>query len=219
MTIHKIFHFFLIISIIIIILVCTTCMLESDIATFRKESGFPYKITFTHSKSNSQSHSIGFENGGAGQFTVAQRWTPSQLASEGVAGGLLTEVEFMGNIRSAVYTIRIWTDGSEYQKYFYPGILRVEKIIPVNTISEQNWYKVKLDNPIIIPTDQELWIGYHVSFSSGYPASTDQGPEFEGYGNLVNPGNNWITMKEWGGLNNLNYNWMIKGTAEIQNTD
>lgn len=171
-------------------------------------------LSFSHVRSDTPTSSaVGFNNGVAGEFTAVHRWNSAQLNSTGVAGGLLTAVEFVGNVRAATYTVRVWRGGSGNP--FYSGTLIAEVVVPANTIVERQWHTVRLPNPITIPTNQELWIGYHVNTPYGFPANVDGGPHFEGFGNLVHRGNEWLTMSAWGGHNNLFFNWMIRGIAEV----
>jgi len=189
------------------LMLCTACMLEGDIETLRENAGLSNERSFSHARSSAQDSAIGAEGGGAVQFMVAHRWTPAQLNSAGVAGNLLTGVEFVGNVRAATYTVRVWRGGSGSP--FNSGTLVAEIIIPTNTITEGRWHRVQLPNPVTIPTNQELWIGYHVNTPSGFPASLCSGPANRGFGNVI------FWNSQWGTLNpQFDSNWMIRGIVE-----
>jgi hypothetical protein len=98
---------------------------------------------------------------------------------------------------SCYYDVRIWTG---------TGAQNLELSQPYNPVIGQ-WNVVTLDQPFLIDTDQELWIGYHVNTVTGYPAGLDHGPAIDGYGNMMNWGG-WQTLLEINPA--LDYNWCIK---------
>jgi len=73
----------------------------------------------------------------------------------------------------------------------------------------REWNEVTLTTPVTIPSNQEIWIGYHINTQRGYPAATDAGPNFDKFGNLIFLDNNWQTLN-----NTLPYNWMLRGFTE-----
>ncbi len=164
---------------------------------------------FTHAQADEYLDSIG--TGGTIEFMVAQRFSSAQLENFGVAGAQLTQVAFMPAYASAQFTLKVWTGGSASP--YNPGTLVLEQA--VGTAPAEQWMIVDLTNPINIPSNQEIWIGYLVSTNGGYPAGCDEGPVVNGFGNLMYFGEEWTTLSS---LNaQFTYNWMIKGLAETPN--
>jgi hypothetical protein len=138
---------------------------------------------------------------GAGiEFDVAARWEPSQLSS--FYGAVLTEVAFVPGEETAMYNIRIWTGEG-------PGNLVVSQ--PVYNFTIGSYNTVTLYNPLPIDITQELWVGYAVYTTTGYPAGCDDGPAIDGYGNMINLGG-WQTLLQIDP--ELDYNWNIKAYLE-----
>ena len=82
---------------------------------------------------------------------------------------------------------------------------------PAENVIVNAWNTYELDEPVEIPSDGELWFGYHVDTEGGHPAGCDAGAAVEWKGNL-------IYMNGWNILNNLNpdlnYNWNLVGLAD-----
>lgn len=136
------------------------------------------------------------------EFDVAQHWEPAQLME--FSGASVTEVAFFPMEPLCYYQIRIWTG---------PNAENLVLDQPYTPITGQ-WNVVTLDEPFLIDTDQELWIGYHVNTETGYPAGLDHGPAVDGYGNMMNFGG-WQTLLEINPA--LDYNWCIK--AHVMTVD
>jgi hypothetical protein len=143
-------------------------------------------------------NSIG--TGDAVEFDAAARWTPEEL--EDFYNGKITEISFVPNEAQAEYRIRVWM--GEFAQN-----LLLDQQVESPLIGE--WNNITLNVPIEIYNNQELWVGYHVNTSTGYPAGVDDGPAVDGYGNMMNFGG-WMTLLQ---INpDLDYNWNIK--AKIQ---
>jgi hypothetical protein len=66
--------------------------------------------------------------------------------------------------------------------------------------------------PVPFDNSQELWIGFNCNTTSGYPAGCDDGPQVEGWSNMMYWEGEWVTLTS---LNpDLIYNWAIKGYIE-----
>ena len=163
-------------------------------------------VWFTHALMDEFSDAIG--TGGAAEFAVAHRYSQTQLQSFGVSGATLTKVSFMPNVANATYTIKVWTGGSGSP--LAAGTLVHEQAVPSVVVEE--WNDIELSSSVNIPTNGELWIGYHINTPAGYPAGSDEGPQLEGFGNLMYWQGNWTTLSQVAAT--LTYNWMIKGMAE-----
>ncbi len=136
------------------------------------------------------------------EFDVAQRWEPAQLME--YDGASVTEISFFPSEALCYYQIRIWTG---------PNAENLVIDQPYSPVTGQ-WNVFTLDDPYLINTDQELWIGYHVNAETGYPAGVDHGPAIDEYGNMMNFGG-WQTLLEINPA--LDYNWCIK--AHIRTID
>ena len=161
---------------------------------------------FTHAQTEEFENSIG--TGDYISFTVVQKFTPAQLNDLGVAGAQLTKVSFMSNFADATYIVKVWTGGSGSPLNPGNSILAQS----VGTAIEQQWKEVVLVSPVNIPLDEELWIGYTLTTSGGFPAGCDNGHVMEGYGNVMHFSGEWTTLTQLAA--NLTYNWMIIGFAD-----
>jgi len=133
--------------------------------------------------------------GSAAEFDVAARWEPSQLAV--YEGASVTEVSFFPAEAAATYNIRVWVGA---------GAANLVVDQPVANPVIGDWNTVMLTTPVPIDVTQELWVGYYVNATTGYPAGVDDGPAIDGYGNMMNFGG-WQTLLD---INpELDYNWNI----------
>jgi hypothetical protein len=138
--------------------------------------------------------------GGAVEFDVAARWEPSQLAA--YEGGSVTQIAFFPNEAAATYKVRVWTGAG-------PANLVVDQAVASPVIG--SWNYVTLTTPVMIDITQELWVGYYVNTTTGYPAGCDDGPAIDGYGNMMNFGG-WQTLLQ---INpELDYNWNIQAYVQ-----
>lgn len=143
--------------------------------------------------------------GGAAEFDVAARFEPSQLVP--YHGKKLTRISFFPSEALCLYNIRVWTGTGA-------ATLVVEQEVASPVIN--NWNEIVLDNPVVIDTTQELWIGYYCNTLTGYPAGCDIGPAVVGYGDMIFYGGIWRSIyTDYG----LNFNWNITGITEDIFTD
>lgn len=138
--------------------------------------------------------------GAAANFDVAARFEPAQLAS--FTGGSLTKIAFAPNEVACTYTLSVWQGA-------LPPTLIYSEVVAAPVIGE--WNEVTLASPVPFDNSQELWIGYNVNTTTGYPAGCDAGPQVEGFGNMINWGG-WTTLTALNAA--LTYNWSIKGYIE-----
>ncbi len=138
--------------------------------------------------------------GGAAEFDVAARWEPSQLAE--FEGASVTEIAFFPNEAAATYKVRVWVGAGAAN-------MVVDQTVASPLIGQ--WNYVALTTPVPIDITNELWVGYYINTTTGYPAGCDDGPAIDGYGNMMNFGG-WQTLLQ---INpDLDYNWNIQ--AHIQ---
>jgi hypothetical protein len=130
------------------------------------------------------------------EFDAAVRWTPDQLQS--FNGALLTRVAFFPVESIASFNIRVWTGA---------GAENLVLDQPVANPVLDVWNFIDLETPVPVDINQELWVGYHVNSTWGYPAGCDDGPAIDGYGNMIKYGS-WKTLLEMNP--DLDYNWNIQ---------
>ena len=112
----------------------------------------------------------------AAEFDVAMRFTPDMLT--GFAGGSVTKVKFAPHEPLSVcsYTIKIWQGEN-------PPNLIYSQSVP--EIVVEDWNEVILNTPVPFDNTMELWIGYGVNTTAGWPAGCDAGPMVDGFGNMM----------------------------------
>jgi hypothetical protein len=129
-------------------------------------------------------------------FDVAARWMPEQLVD--YAGHSINRIYFYPQESNATYTVRIWEGDSAALVY---------EQVAVAPVSGQ-WNYVALETTHPIDISQTLWIGYHIETNTGYPAGVDEGPAYNGYGNMMYWQGQWQTLLE---INpDLDFNWLIE---------
>jgi hypothetical protein len=153
----------------------------------------PYEWIHWDSGANA-GNSVG--TGSAVEFDVAARWTPEQISYS--IGYPLDKIAFFPAESQATYNIRVWTGSG-------PDTLIVDQLVENPAIAA--WNYISLDNPVVLDSNKELWVGYHISAETGYPAGVDSGPAHDGYGNMMYFDSTWSTLKE---INpDLDFNWNI----------
>jgi hypothetical protein len=138
-------------------------------------------------------NSIG--TGAAAEFDVAARWDPAQLAM--YAGASVTEIAFFPAEAASTYNVRVWIGAGAAN-------LVVDQPVAAPIIGQ--WNYVTLTTPVPVDVTQELWVGYYINTTTGFPAGVDDGPAIDTYGNMMNFGG-WQTLLE---INpELDFNWNI----------
>ena len=166
---------------------------------------------FTHTQDDSTVGGVGLGETAAADLLAAQRFTAAQLTAMGVAGKELTRLAIMVGQANATYTLMVWSGGSLVGTTFSPGNVIHQQPIGTN-LAINTWLNYELTTPVLIPSNQELWIGYRAVTSGGYPLVRDNGPEITNFGALIQ----WAT-NPWNNLGAVGipgYNWCIKGFAE-----
>jgi hypothetical protein len=139
-------------------------------------------------------NSIGLND--TAEFDVAARWIPSQLTSYN--GCNVYEISFFPAEPAASYSIRVWSGSG-------PDTLILDQ--PVSNPVMYAWNNVIVTSSVYIDATKDLWVGYHVSTTTGWPMGVDDGPGIDGFGNLFYFQDEWTTL-----LNidpDLDYNWNI----------
>lgn len=141
--------------------------------------------------------------GGASDFMVAARFTPEDLVE--YAGTAITRINFVPYVAvgTATYTLKVWQGTTPPTEVYSQD---------VSSVNIEQWNDIELTEAVPIDASQELWVGYHVVTSSGYPAGCDAGPQVAGKGNNVYWAGEWQLLTD---LNpDLTYNWNIQAFVE-----
>ncbi len=130
-------------------------------------------------------------------FSVASRWPVSDIAPYG--GKYLEKIRFVITEATASYTLKVWKGADA-------STLLLSQVVPDPIIN--GWNEVTLASPILIDGTEELWFGYEIVQTTGYPAGLASGPAVAGKGDMINSGGEWFSMKEaW----NFEFNWTLQG--------
>ena len=136
-------------------------------------------------------------NTSASSFGVYAYFPAATLASHAASNHKILSVK--------VYISAITTVTSS-QLRFYTDTLTSAMVYSQNFTPVVGWNNVVLTTPFTVPSTGNLYIGYYMVTTGGYPAGCDAGP--------VNPNGNWIHLGSWTHLNNLSptltYNWNIR---------
>jgi hypothetical protein len=133
--------------------------------------------------------------GGAVEFDVAARWDPISYCNYNLT---ISRIRFFPAEPNAEYTIRIWQDD--------PPVLLYEQPLPNPEIYE--WNDIDLAYGMFFDGGKDLWVGYHIVTTTGYPAGCDNGPAHDGNGNMIYYENKWQTLLQ---VNpELDFNWNIQ---------
>jgi hypothetical protein len=148
-----------------------------------------------HWDSGSNSTSIGYN--GVADFWIAARWTPTQLAP--LDGGSVFKVQFWpASAGVATFRVRIWEG---------PMAATLVTDQAIASVTNDAWNIITLTTPHVIDISQEMWVGFDVNATSGWPAGCDAGPAIDNYGDWIHdPTTGWGTLV----ASSLNYNWNIQ---------
>jgi hypothetical protein len=139
--------------------------------------------------------------GGAANFDCAARWDASQIVT--LDGGSVTKISFYpASTGSGNFKIRVWQGPDA-------ATLLVDQAVP--TVTWDDFNIIDVASPVPIDISQELWIGYNIDATGGWPAGCDPGPAVVGYGDMIYFGGVWASMYTAYGLD---YNWNIAGYVE-----
>jgi len=143
-------------------------------------------------------------------FTVAHRYTSAQIASFGATDYDIFKVGFIPwDFPGATYTVMVWVTSNSNAEF--PTGLNPVVSIPIPEVTPRTINEVFLPHFIAIPAGGQIFVGYEIVTSGGYPAGIDYENHLNGYGNLMNPGGSWVTLLD---LNpDLVGSWCIYVTA------
>ena len=174
------------------------------------------------SHSEKLANGVGWEQNSFGAF---HRFTPEDLSTTN--GGILNQVVFVPTCIPYIqtqpghtYTIQIYKAGKwDEIEDRNPGTLLASTELDNNNLLFNEENTITLDTPVTIDALQELWIGYYctnvdsILETDKFPAGCDDGPQKDGFGNILFYQNQWITLFE---LNPwpIDINWCIKGIVQ-----
>ena len=141
-------------------------------------------------------------------------FTPSQLNN--FNGCTITSIGgyLNGALEYTTYTLRIWIGGTTETGPSSPSPVYEQEISP-DGITLGAWNDITLNTPYVIDGSQAIWIGFQIAVS-GADASvwamgvTDNGNNFEEYGNAMYFNSNWSNLTAAGVSG---YNWMIRANV------
>lgn len=141
-------------------------------------------------------NSIGLNGGGL--FDVAARWEPAELAA--FEGYGITKLRVFINDIPISTTAKIWQGADE-------GSLDQMLSIFFEATQAEDWIEIDLDEPYMIDTSLELWIGYQVDDpgEGNFAAGCDDATDYIGFGNKVRLGaGEWDNLSDFGIAGNWN---------------
>lgn len=138
----------------------------------------------------------------AADFDVAAKWDAMGDVNSiyPYVGMNITKIKFVPAEPTTLcsYAVRIWTGAA--------GTLVYEQAVANPTIDA--WNEIVLTTPYTIPAGTSLMAGFRCNATGGYPAGCDDGPQIEGYGNMIRFNNAWTTLTALSAT--LTYNWNIQ---------
>jgi len=135
--------------------------------------------------------------GDAGTFQMAARWPAGTLST--FDGLQLVKTAFFPTSATSYYTLKIWTG---------PNAETLLVNQPITTFNVNQVNEVVLNSQVVIDATRDLWIGYEIQqLFSEYPAAVTNDQALGGLSDLINLGDGWATLTEYGFPNS----WYIKG--------
>ncbi|MCB5229039.1 MAG: T9SS type A sorting domain-containing protein [Candidatus Cloacimonetes bacterium] len=137
--------------------------------------------------------------GSEADFDVAAKWDAAgDYGINPWVGMNITKIKFFPSELNCEYAIRVWTGGA--------GTLVYDQAVPNPAIGQ--WNEITLTTPYTIPAGTSLMAGYRCNTQTGHPAGCDEGPEVNGYGNMMRFQGSWTTLTNLSSA--LTYNWNIR---------
>lgn len=147
----------------------------------------------------SETNSGSYSPGGATDFSVAIKYSPGDLAN--LNGKAVKKIKFFPKEPNCDYSVRIWNDS---------GTLVNQA---VTNLTMNSWNEIAINEPLVIDTSENLYIGYHCVPQNGNPAGYDPGPAVAGKGDLISldGGRTWHSLStEY----SIDANWNIAAFIE-----
>ncbi|KAF5045502.1 hypothetical protein DSECCO2_480580 [anaerobic digester metagenome] len=139
---------------------------------------------------------------GGGTFSVAARFTPTQLAQ--YAGTSLTKLRIFFKDASSTIVVKVWTGANASQLVLTQ---------PLASYTAEAWNEITLNSAVPVTGATELWFGYTLTHGDGvFTAGCDAGPAVAGFGDKISlDGSSWDDLSA---ISDINVNWNIEGFVE-----
>ncbi|MDD3743393.1 MAG: T9SS type A sorting domain-containing protein, partial [Lentimicrobiaceae bacterium] len=139
---------------------------------------------------------------GGGTFSVAARFTPTQLAQ--YAGTSLTKLRIFFKDASSTIVVKVWTGANASQLVLTQ---------PLASYTAEAWNEITLNSAVPVTGATELWFGYTLTHGNGvYTAGCDAGPAVAGFGDKISlDGSSWDDLSA---ISDINVNWNVEGFVE-----
>lgn len=131
-----------------------------------------------------------------GVFRIASRWPASEMSA--FIGKQLSRMSFFASSETTIYTIKIWKGNNAESLVF-------EQTVPAG--ATLNYREIIFNESVIVEPGQDYWFGLELDQSIAYDfgAAFDNGPAVTGFGDMIDLGNGWQSVSQFG----LDFNWLI----------
>jgi hypothetical protein len=139
---------------------------------------------------------------GGGTFSVAARFTPTQLAQ--YAGTSLTKIRMFPYAPGTTIVLKVWTGANASQLVLTQ---------PLASYTSSVWNEIDLNTAVPVTGATELWFGYTVTHGDGvFAAGCDEGPAVAGFGDKISlDGSTWDDLSA---ISDISANWNLQGFVE-----
>lgn len=147
-------------------------------------------------------YKVGFENNPP--FYFGQKWSVEEIAP--LKEKQLTAIQF------------IPIDGNRYEVYLSQGEHSYKQEIPLGSLKEMELNTIELEKPFVIDGEKSLIVAVYV-FHAGtdFPAVCDEGPAFDGKGNIYSSdGKNWQALYDPKRPNKHDYNFIVSAVLNSE---
>jgi len=146
----------------------------------------------------------GIGTGDAADIRVAHRYTQEELVA--YQGLFINTIKMFPREAAATYTLKVWGGDDGLTELYSQAI---------DDFLVEAWNEYDLAASVAIPTEGDLYVGYFVSTTTGYPCGSDAGPHVDG-GDMIM----FSSEAAWGELHvlaaSLDYNWNIQAFVSDQ---
>ncbi len=196
----------------LLVLMVSLPILAQDFSSQKQTVG-KYTTNGTTGSQNTESTVLRWDNGtnldaigltSGGTFSVAARFTPTELGAVATQGLMSVEVY----INDVPTSARLVLYGPNTDLIAGPEVYS-QAFTPVAL----SWNTITLTTPYIVTGTTDLWIGYEVTHATGsYPCGVDPGPAAYN-GDRIYSGGVWDRLSVLAPT--LNYNWNIAATFDL----
>jgi len=139
---------------------------------------------------------------GGGTFSLAVRFTPTQLAQ--YAGTSLTKMRVFFKDPASTIVIKVWTGANASQLVLTQ---------PLASYTAEAWNEIDLNTAVPVTGATELWFGYTITHGDNvFTAGCDAGPAVAGFGDKISlDGSTWDDLSA---ISDINSNWNVQGFVE-----